>query len=70
MIKHLGRFSFIIDTDQFNQYFRTITVPTKRLVSKTLYRVVERCCEGWTGDDCMTGTLWTSWTVDDCMHGQ
>ncbi|CAB4031387.1 shifted isoform X1, partial [Paramuricea clavata] len=33
----------------------TIIVPTKRLVSKTLYRVVERCCEGWTGDDCMTG---------------
>ena len=36
------------------EVFRTVTSPTKRLVTKTLYREVEGCCDGWTGDDCMT----------------
>ncbi|XP_028403857.1 mucin-2-like isoform X2 [Dendronephthya gigantea] len=36
------------------EVFRKVIVPTKHMVSKTLFRTVERCCDGWAGDDCMT----------------
>jgi hypothetical protein len=36
----------------FTFYFRPVVVTKKREVFKRTYRVVSKCCKGWTGPEC------------------
>ena len=47
----------VIEFYSIFHFFRTINIPEKRYVIKTVYRVVKRCCPGWVGDECTTGTV-------------